>query len=187
MNKPIDARIQKSHNALMEAGLRLLNQNKEASLSDIASAAGVGRATLYRLFSNKDELVKAIALHCLELFDQATTPLESKARSVMHFMELLFETIMPMTDEFQFLMDLDYFADDIPEVEEIANQIDKEMIELFDEGKREGSISKDLPSTWLNSYTEGLFISGWLQQKEHGADAKECARLAFRCFKNGVK
>lgn len=187
MNKPIDARIQKSHNALMEAGLRLLNQNKEASLSDIASAAGVGRATLYRLFSNKDDLVKAVALHCLDMFLQATAPLENKARSVIHYIEMLLHTVMPMTDEFQFLMDLEYFADGIPEVEKVVNQLDQEMLELFDEGKREGSISKELPSTWLNSYLEGLFISGWLQQKEQGTNAEECARLAFRCFKNGVK
>ena len=187
MNKPIDARIKKSHNALMEAGLRLLNQNKEASLSDIASAAGVGRATLYRLFSNKEELVKAIAMHCLDLFDEATAPLDSQARSVMHYMELLFQVTMPMTEEFQFLMDLDYFANEIPEVDAIIKETDEELIELFDEGKREGSIDQDLPSTWLKCYIEGLFVAGWLQQKEQGFSAEECARLAFRCFKNGVK
>ena len=50
MEKPLDARIKRSRTAIIEAGLECLNQNNEASLTDIANQAGVGRATLYRLF-----------------------------------------------------------------------------------------------------------------------------------------
>lgn len=42
---------------ILEAAKRLLEQSPSASLSDIASAAGVSRSTLYRRFADRDQLI----------------------------------------------------------------------------------------------------------------------------------
>jgi len=181
-----DARVKKSTEALINAGLRLLNKNKETSLSEIAAEAGVGRATLYRLYKNKEELVKAIAMFCIQEYDKAIEPVDKKAKSYMHAFELLFQYSMPLTEQFQFLLSLDYFAPTIPEVEAIFEKQSEEMLALIEAAKKEGSVDKALLSEWINNFIEGLFYASWIQQKEHGTSSEEAARMAFLCFRRAV-
>ena len=181
-----DARVTKSTEALLKAGLTLLNQNKEASLSEIATVAGVGRATLYRLYKNKEELVKAIAIRCIEEYDEAIKPIDKQAKSYIHAFELLFEFTMPMTEQFQFLINLDYFSPTIPEVEAIFAKQTQEMLELIEAAQKDGCVDKSLPSEWVNNLIEGLFYSSWIQQTDHGTSAEEAARMAFLCFRRAV-
>ena len=42
---------------ILEAAKQLLEQSPSATLSDIASAAGVSRSTLYRRFADRDQLI----------------------------------------------------------------------------------------------------------------------------------
>ncbi|REL30102.1 TetR/AcrR family transcriptional regulator [Thalassotalea euphylliae] len=183
----VDARIVKSQQALVLAGLTLINKNKEISLSDIAKSAGVGRATLYRLYTSKEALIEAIALHCLQVFEQATQPIEAQATSAMHAFELLFSLAMPLTAELQFLMTLDYFADDIPEVNRIIAEQDQELWDLIEQAKQAGELDNSLPTSWVLNLIEGLFYAGWVQQEEYQASAAQAASLAFRSFSKAVQ
>lgn len=183
----VDARVQKSKQALIDAGLKLININKEISLRDIATEAGVGRATLYRLFSSKEALVEEIAVYCLQKIDDASAPIEQKSRSNIHAFELMFQYLMPMTDEFQFLLSLDYFADEIPQVQSIIDRQDQDLYAFINSAKEDGEITKKMPTTWIANFIEGLFYAGWVQQKEHGANVEEAADLAFTCFKRALK
>ncbi len=187
MVQNVDARIKKSSLALVLAGLKLINKNKEISLRDIATEAGVGRATLYRLFANKEELIQAIAIHCLNVYEEVTKPIETNATSALHAFELLFDLAMPLTEEFQFLVNLDYFANEIPEVKAIIEKQEAEMLELIKIAKEAGSLDKKLPDSWVSNFIEGLFYTGWIQQKEHHRPAAESAKFAFQCFKKAVK
>ena len=182
----LDARIKKSTEAILRAGLELLNKNKDATLTDVATQAGVGRATLYRLFKNKDDLVMAIALYCHEEYEKATQPIEKQAKSAMHAMELLFHYAMPLTLEFQFLSKLDYFLQSHPAMEQIEKQYKAEMVELIEEVRKEIKIDKQLPTSWLLNLVEGLFYAGWLQQTLEDFSAKQAADLAYSCFKKSI-
>lgn len=181
-----DARITKSTNLLIKAGLALLNDNKDTKLTDIATHAGVGRATLYRLFSNKNELILAITQHCLEKYQQATLCIEQEAKSAMHALELLFIHAMPLTLEFKFLSNLDYFIDIGPEIKQTELQYKMEMMKLIDDIIKDVSVSKTLPASWLFNLIEGLFYAGWLQQIEDNYSPEQAAELAFYCFKKAI-
>jgi TetR/AcrR family transcriptional regulator, mexCD-oprJ operon repressor len=53
--------------AIIDGAATLLAERGEAvSMEEIASSAGVGRATLYRYFPNRDELLKAMAAASVE-------------------------------------------------------------------------------------------------------------------------
>lgn len=51
-----------SREAVLQAAMALLARDRAASLHDVASAAGVSRATVYRLFGSRDGLLQALEL-----------------------------------------------------------------------------------------------------------------------------
>ncbi|MDF2826569.1 MAG: TetR family transcriptional regulator [Mycobacterium sp.] len=51
--------------------MTVLADNPAAPLSDIATAAGVGRSTLHRYFAERADLIRALALHVHELSNAA--------------------------------------------------------------------------------------------------------------------
>ncbi|MEW8525440.1 MAG: TetR/AcrR family transcriptional regulator [Candidatus Thiodiazotropha endolucinida] len=186
MTRQLDARARRSQDALLKAGLELLNINSEATLSDIAAHAGVGRATLYRQYETREKLIHAIAVDCLETIDRVTAPIENQATSAMDAVRLLFELVMPLTQEFQFLIGLDQIEQDNAEIDEISQKQKQEMSEIVEYGKTKGEISQELPTSWVINLIEGLFYIGWLQQTNEGFSAKDAAKLAFSTFSQGV-
>ncbi len=185
MDKSTDARIRRSHNAIVQAGRELLNWNSEATLTDIASHAGVGRATLYRLFETKEQLVKAIAVDCLEAFDKATAGLEAESGNAINTIQLLFKAVMPLAEEQQFLMNLDSFAFEDKELLTIMEKQQKEMIELVELAKTEGSIDINVPSEWIVEVVNALFYPVWVLRNEQRYDDEALTDLVFRTFLRG--
>ncbi|GAA5444486.1 hypothetical protein Misp06_02673 [Microbulbifer sp. NBRC 101763] len=186
MTDHLDARIQKSQTAIMKAGMELLSKNREASFSDIARAAGVGRTTLYRLYDTREKLIKAVAIHCLEAFDKATEHLESEAESALQAFHLMFKAIFPLSAEMEFLMKLGDFDEDDPELTAIYEKQESEIATLVEYAKSEGSLSKKLPTSWVVNLVEGLLYTSWLTKNAESIDHDTLADLAFHTFCNGV-
>ncbi len=186
MNQKLDARAERSRKALLRAGMELLNANPDATLSDIANHAGVGRATLYRQYETREKLVSEIAVHCLEALDEVTEPIEREATSAIDAVRLLFLLAMPLTQELQFLMNLDQLAASDPTIAAVGRKHSTETRELVDLGKQEGSIDKSLPTSWVAHLIDGLFVVGFMEQQEGAFTAEEIASFAFTSFKSGV-
>lgn len=55
----------RNREAILEAAARRLTEDPNASLAEIAQAAGVGRVTLYGHFSSRDELLTALLHHSM--------------------------------------------------------------------------------------------------------------------------
>ncbi len=186
MTKHLDARIQKSQAMILAAGMVLLSKNSEATLSDIAREAGVGRTTLYRLYDTKEQLIKAIAIHCLEVFDAATEHVESEAKSALHAFHLMFRAIFPLSAEMEFLMKLGNLEEDDPELVAIYRKQKEEIAQLVESAKAEGSLSKDRPTPWIVNLVEGLFYMSWITLNENPMEHDALADLAFHTFCHGV-
>ena len=61
-----------------------------ANLTDVATAAGVSRATLYRYYPNRDALLKALAAHALAA-EQVELDLDEKERLIEAPIRAVFE------------------------------------------------------------------------------------------------
>lgn len=187
MAKQVDIRIQRSRAALISAGRELLRKNGDATLSDIAGHAGVGRTTLYRLFETKEDLIKAIAIDCMEAFDRATQHLEREARSAMDAFRLTFHAIIPLDAELEFLMKLGDLADDDPELLSIYQKQQDDMAELVELAKQEGSIARLIPTRWIVNYLEGLFYTAWISKGDRLMSNEALAELTFDTLCHGLQ
>lgn len=182
-----DARSERSRLALIKAGMTLLAETRDASLSDVAQAAGVGRATLYRHFETREQLIDAVAQHCLTAFDVATAHIDQQAKSHLDAVRMLFDVVMPMQEEVTFLMKLDGLIEDNQHIADLYQRQDEELRELFIQCQREQSIRADVPVDWLMTMIDGLFFAAWRMIVEHNASHQDAARLAFDSFCRGVK
>ncbi|MYB34208.1 MAG: helix-turn-helix transcriptional regulator, partial [Gammaproteobacteria bacterium] len=68
---PSPPRRRPSRAAIIDAAVGVLARNPDASLATIAEAAGVGRATLYRHFPGRNDLIDAISRQAIEETDAA--------------------------------------------------------------------------------------------------------------------
>ena len=84
--------------AIIEAAFDLLSRNSGASLGDIASAAGVGRATLHRHFASRDDLIKSLAMLAMEEMDEAAEAACDGASSYSDALVRMLAVLIPLGD-----------------------------------------------------------------------------------------
>lgn len=61
----------RTRRAILDAAMIVLADRPTASLSDIATAAEVGRSTLHRYFADRSDLLRALALHVHDISNAA--------------------------------------------------------------------------------------------------------------------
>ncbi len=181
-----DARVVKSRKALIQAGRQLLNKNYETSMSEIASHAGVGRATLYRSFETKEELLLAIAKDCLRTFDLATEHIENEAKSALDAIRMFYHAIVPLAEEMQFIINLSSFAPDDLELVKLYEEQQEDMRALVEMAKKEGSVSRDLATDWVVNAIDALLYPAWIMRTVKGYSDEKLAELAFQTLCRGV-
>lgn len=183
MSQKKDQRIVRTEEAVLEAGIKALLSNHSAGMADIAKAAGIGRATLYRHFDSREALVRKLALSCYQEIDNAYAPfehLEGKAAILK-----IIEIAMPMASRFNFLARLWSIVEEDEEVQRIEEQSQQEMCFLFEQAKAAGEIDANLPIAWLSASFDHILMAGWHLVESGDASVEQAASYAARSFFNG--
>ena len=173
-----------SRDAIIEAAFRTLNENPGASLSDVAAYAGVGRATLHRHFSSRDDLMLELAKIALTELEEAVEKATINAQSHTDGLRLSLNAIIPLANRQWFLS-----QDAIETNPEIVEGYDKSVTELHAEieaAKAEGSVAKDIPTLWVAKTYENLIYAAWTMVREEEATPSQAADLAWRTFLKGI-
>lgn len=164
----------------MEAGTRTLLSNPSAGMSEIAEAAGIGRATLYRHFKTRESLIKKLALRCYEEFDAAYAPyLNLEGKAAIH---KIFEIAMPMARRFNFLMRRWSLVEEDQDVQRVDAEAHYEMSYLFDQARKSGDIDKSFPDEWLVACFDSLLVAGCALVESGDASADQAADYASKSF-----
>ena len=175
----------KSERIVLQAAATVLAANPGASLAQIAEAAGVGRATLYRHFSSREDLIQALAMESLREIEESTADIESRATSARHALELVFAAVAPLGERYQFLTrEAGLFND--PELARETERQMAEMKELIEAAKDEGSIAADVPTPWVLAAFDALIYAAWTAVDEGSVARNDAGGLAFRTLLEGL-
>ena len=146
-----------SPEAIRRAALELLAANPGAPLAEVAARAGVGRATLHRHFSSRDELIRALAIDALDAVDAACAGLEDEPDAGLA-LEQMFERLVPLAHQFHFLSRCTL---DDPEIDRrYARQIDA-VAELVVALRQQGLLDPAVPDAWSVTLIDSLIWSAW--------------------------
>ncbi|MEM7504103.1 MAG: TetR/AcrR family transcriptional regulator [Pseudomonadota bacterium] len=173
-----------TRDALMEASFELLSRNPGASLAEIAEAAGVGRATLHRYFSTRDELLRSLALTAIAEMDAAAEGATHDAETYGEALRATLEVVIPLSTRHGFLAN-EPISDDPELTREYARQ-DEEVRELIDGAKSEGVFDPTVSTTWIVQAYEYLLYAAWESVNEGEATPSQAANLAWRTLTAGL-
>ena len=170
--------------AIIEAAFTLFRENPRASLAEIAELAGVGRVTLHRYFSGRDDLVIELAKLALKELDDAAEKAAEHAPSYTEAMRLMLFALVPLADRQWFLSHQE--VDDHPDIQKEYERQIAEMNDVINEAKKEGGFDASVPSRWISEAFDGLLYAAWEMVRNEEATAKQAAELAWNTLISGV-
>lgn len=170
---------------LLDAAIVVFSKNPGAPISDVADAAGIGRATLYRHFPSRDDLIRELTLESYRQMDEALAPVLAEELSGTDLLLGVLEAIIPLGDRYYFLLLERTFEED-PEIQALHKQDEKDWHELFEYLKGEGVIASVVPTAWAISSVEALIYAAWASVSEGYIASREAHKLVYRTLISGL-
>ena len=169
--------------AVIDAAIDTLARNPGASLSEIATRAGVGRASLHRHFPSRGDLVAAITRQCMNEVDAATDKAVKDARTARERLARMLEAVIPLGDRYHFLA-TEAFDDTGLQA---RHEADLEWLGcLVDELKDEGAVAPDVPRGWAVANIDAQVWLAWSEIAAGNLAPADAAGLAFRTLLEGL-
>ncbi len=168
----------KTKTALFEAACLLFAGGAKPSLGEIAVGAGVGRATLHRHFSTREQFLNEMALWALQSLERAGTNASLKAKSFEQAFWLIIEALIPLGDRYHFLMTESQTLHQ-PIISKSIAKNDQDMTSLITHLQELGVLNPELSPRWINAVVDGLIYTAW-EQIQAGDLAPNAAGLLVR-------
>lgn len=156
-----------------------------ATMAEIADAASVSRATLYRHFPSREELIREVALLAIEDSDRATAHIGVGVQTYRRAFELLFEAMIPLGARYHFLSGESAVMRDPLIAREVERQT-REIREMVDGAKAAGELREGLPSAFVASFVDALIYAAWSSVARGDVSPADAADLAMATLWDGV-
>lgn len=145
---------------ILLAAAREFVSNSGVSMSEMAVIAGVGRATLHRYFTTKDDLHHAVIVYALDEFSDLLEAVINEAQTGYERLNLLIEKVLVKGEVFHFLM-TDQKIYQIPEAQRRYDNLLADMVGIIETCKKEGVIAERINSIWVVYTLDSLLYSAW--------------------------
>ena len=179
------SRTDRTRRSLLDAATMVLGKDGGASLSEVASVAGVGRTTLHRYFPTREDLIRALVVDALDHVAQAITDAQPGDGSVIEALQRVADAVIPEGPSLRFLHaePAVYAAPEVMRrwyvaLEPVAGAVRR--------GQADGSIRPDLPVTWIVDSFAGAILTAWDSVDEGRLARHDAPRLVLRSILYGV-
>ncbi|MBB4661134.1 TetR/AcrR family transcriptional regulator [Conexibacter arvalis] len=175
------ADAERSVAAILEAAVELLGRRPDASMSEIASAAGLTRQTVYAHYASREALLTAVAERArgqaLAAIDAAAPAEGPPAEALERLIAAWWETVARHARVLGTLAGA-YPSD--AAVRELHAPIVERLERLARRGQRAGDFDRDLPAGWMAAAFLGLMHASAEQVAVGGVDAADAGRALAR-------
>jgi AcrR family transcriptional regulator len=138
--------VARNHRAILVAARRLLAEQPDASLAEVAQAAGLGRATIYRYYAAKPDLLRAIGRQAVADFLAAMEDAEPDEGDAAEALRRMIERVLAIDAAPALLVGL---RDDRATTEEQRRASVEPLIRTVARGQAAGELRDDLPPAWI--------------------------------------
>lgn len=171
--------------AIIEAAFRLFNRNPGAPFAEVATEAGIGRATLYRHYPTREALLAEVTRTALAELDQAVEAATHDAPTYTEGLRRAFVAMIPLADRQWFLTHQDGL--DTPQMEARADRDRQETTDAFAHAQAEGAFDPALPPDHLAEAFDALLYTAWTLVRDGRATPTQAADFGWRLLTTGAK
>ena len=141
--------------AIVEAAAAVLAERGDASMSDVASAAGVARGTVYRYFQGRESLLEALGSVAVEEAGQGLAAARLDEVAIEEAFTRAVRALVLVGDYFVVLARERASVDPA----EFDRRITGILRALVERGRTLGEIRADVPVAWLVETLIGVIVS----------------------------
>lgn len=186
INQPPISRSDVEHNrrTLLTAAAEEFAHNPEASMADVARAADLTRATLYRHFSNRQELIAAIQVEALERATEAIAACCLEEGSALDALRRAINSLSSHGARFRSVL---MQAPDLnPDFLRQRAQVLAPLGEVIKRGQTEGHIRSDLSPDWIVTALASLLVAAVRMAQAMPKPDLDISNLVFHTLVEGI-
>ena len=143
--------------AILEAAAAVLaEQGEQASMADVAAAAGMARATVYRYFPNRETLFEALGRLAVEEAGERLEAGRLEEIPVPDAFERAVRALVAVGDYFVVVSR----QSARPDPAEFERRLASPLRGLIERAQSLGEVRQDLPASWLMESFIGIVTSG---------------------------
>lgn len=170
--------------AILEAAARVLaRQGQAATISDVALEAGVGRATLYRYFKTRAQLVSALWDAALADTDARLEAAQLEQVPVEEGIARVVRAIAAVGERYEVLLR----ETTHDELERGREALGERVVALLERGQREGILRDDVSLELIGEMFGGLVLAGLRKSLADGLGVEEASAVVVRVFLGGAE
>jgi len=181
-----------SRDDVLDAALRCLNTDPTASMSDVAAAVGVGRATLHRHFASREVLVHEIGERSLDRWEQGQAAADMIGATASGDRTRIEACLRVMLTRFvQDAEDFAYALTDpslvlVPSLSTRMSTLQDLEVAFFAAAQEAGVLRRDVPAAWLSHAAYGLLIASRDALRAGDVARRGVADLVVTTFLDGA-
>ena len=143
--------------AILEGAAAVLaERGEQASMADVAAAAGMARATVYRYFPNREALFEALGRVAVEEAGERLEAGRLEQVAVQEAFERAVRALVAVGDYFVVVSR----ESARPDTAEFERRVAAPLRELIERAQSLGEVRHDLPASWLMESLIGIVASG---------------------------
>lgn len=145
----------RNRSIIVDAAVGAFRLRPDASMNDVAVAAGVGRATVYAHFASRAELIEASLTNVLSRGDKVLGALDLDGE-VTGALASLVTVSWELLDESRALLEAAQNELAPERIRTLHAPLEGRVIELIERGRAQGVFRVDLPTSWLVALMHAL-------------------------------
>jgi AcrR family transcriptional regulator len=173
------ADAERNLNRIIESATALLAVNPGASMAEIAEASGLVRATLYRHFLTRDDLIRAMYAAALDDALTAILSVDPERGKATDALARVVEALLIVGDRYRILSEQ---RRGYPELREQEESVGAPLIALVERGRRGGELRDDMPLRWVVAALGSLVNEALRAVGRGDIDRAEAGTLVTRTF-----
>lgn len=178
------ADAERNERQIVEAAAEVLWHQPGATIAEVALASGLGRATIYRHFPTREDLLRAIARHGMELTAVALREARPSEGTAIEALERMIDaTVQP---GYTCMLLLPQLPAPAASEEEKAEML-APFVEALERGVAEGELRADVPVDWMLQLGIVVYQLAMEQFASGRLTREEAVRLMTTTLLDGIR